>query len=65
MRATIFVLLCGLSLTGLSACATSAGNQTVASANTNCDEYEGYPDCYPNHPLAVSVQRQLVAALHN
>ncbi|MDB5394048.1 MAG: hypothetical protein JWM91_1554 [Rhodospirillales bacterium] len=51
MRGMIFVILCGLSLNGLSACTTPVQGRAVASVNAHCDEYEGYPDCYPNHVL--------------
>jgi hypothetical protein len=53
MRAIMMTLLFGLSLSMLSACATSAGSEafTMANSNASCDEYEGYPDCYPDHPL--------------
>jgi hypothetical protein len=53
MRAVLFFLFFSLSLTSLSACTSRAGTEVAAlgGVNAHCDEYEGYPDCYPNHPL--------------
>jgi hypothetical protein len=53
MRTVLFLFFFGLSLTGVSACTSPAGTEAVAlgGVNAHCDEYEGYPDCYPDHPL--------------
>ena len=52
MRPIVFFLLFGLSLSGLPACTSPAGTEVALSGvNAHCDEYEGYPDCYPDHPL--------------
>jgi hypothetical protein len=51
MRAILLLMFLGLSLGSLSACTTPVDGVAVASADAHCDEYEGYPDCYPDHPL--------------
>jgi len=55
MRAIILALLLAVSTSLVSACSTIPvnGNPVAAApVNADCDEYEGYPDCYPDHPLS-------------
>ena len=53
MRAILLLMIFGLSLSGLSACTSPTGARVAAlgGVDAHCDEYEGYPDCYPDHPL--------------
>ncbi len=51
MRTISLVLFFGLSMGLLQACTSPTGTQIASSVTTHCDEYEGYPDCYPDHPL--------------
>jgi hypothetical protein len=54
MRATILMTLTGTLLLLTAGC-MNPERTAVATAtpevNAHCDEYEGYPDCYPDHPL--------------
>ena len=53
MRMISLIVFFGLSIGLLQACTSPTGTQIAGldGAYANCDEYEGYPDCYPDHPL--------------
>jgi len=57
MRAIGFIFLFGTALNLLTGCTGTGGmaqESVQADVNRHCDEYEGYPDCYPDHPLLAS-----------
>jgi hypothetical protein len=54
MRVAILMTLAGsllLLTTGCMSPQRIAAVTATPDVNANCDEYEGYPDCYPDHPL--------------
>ena len=54
MRTIALIFLFGMSLNLLAGCANNERMAEVAAnsrINATCDEYEGAPDCYPDHPI--------------
>ncbi len=49
MRTILLVISLGFSMGLLQACTLPP---EIAGATTHCDEYEGYPDCYPDSPIS-------------